>query len=470
MEVAKDAIRETLEQAKVYLAQETAPKLSEADTKMYFLEPIIAALGWIGLGVVTREYFVKSSHEYIDYMMAVDGQPLLAVEAKPLQSPLVEKNAAQLVQYCAVEGVEWAVLTNGRELQFFNTFLKPDLNAKRVLDLELLAYSNDDEFDALVQQLSQLSRHSITTKAANSWLTQRRMDATLRAALLDPNSATIRALRKELSDAEIKATGSEIVHWARTHLASKPTVTKKVITPPPPVVTTKPTETPVIGNVFNPLDSYIFQGPHHALLPTFEALRSVVATIAPEATWRVMKHYIAAAHDGSTFLSMKRRASSIVLGVTVPQPASFALPQEDPSIFKWSRITAAFPISSVEEVNDEVKAVLALAMEHAKSGTGSHKQYYGITLKHLVDAGLLGIGEHLILMKGDTKVLDATLNSAAAIEANGTSYHSLSDRVFAEAMGRQSLNGWTHWFAKRNSSLVSLATLREQLIDHPTAL
>ena len=153
--------------------------------------------------------------------MVVDGQRLLAIEAKPLQSPLVEKNAAQLVQYCAVEGVEWAALTNGAELQLFNTFLKPDLSAKRVLRLDLLSYNNDEEFDVLVQQLSQLSRKSITTKAANSWLTQRRMDETLRAALLDPNSPAIRALRKQLSDLEIKASGSEIVHWARTHLSFK---------------------------------------------------------------------------------------------------------------------------------------------------------------------------------------------------------------------------------------------------------
>ena len=76
--------------------------------------------------------------------MAGPSGPLLAIEAKPLQTDLTDKHAAQLIQYCAVEGIEWAALTNGRELQFFNTFLKPDLAAKRVLRLDLLAFNSDD--------------------------------------------------------------------------------------------------------------------------------------------------------------------------------------------------------------------------------------------------------------------------------------------------------------------------------------
>jgi hypothetical protein len=150
---ANVVIRRTLDEVKAFLAQEHPPKLSEADTKASFVEPLIKALGWEGLGAVTREYYVRNSQEFIDYVLKGPSGPLVAIEAKAVQIDLADKHAAQLVQYCAVEGIEWAALTNGRELQVFNAFLKGDLAAKRVLRLDLLAFNSDDEFEAVYAQI-----------------------------------------------------------------------------------------------------------------------------------------------------------------------------------------------------------------------------------------------------------------------------------------------------------------------------
>ncbi len=221
MDDAKAAIRGRLAQVKTFLAQETPPRLSESDTKANFIEPIIAALGWEGIGVVTREYYVRNSQEFIDYVMTGPGGLLLAIEAKPLQSDLTDKHAAQLIQYCAVEGIEWAALTNGRELQFFNTFLKPDLVAKRVLGLDLLAFNSDAEFDALFGQVWQLSRQSMTTPSGvRTWLNQRRLDTALRDVLLDAGSPTIRYLRRALAERDINATAQDVAQWFRSHLGT----------------------------------------------------------------------------------------------------------------------------------------------------------------------------------------------------------------------------------------------------------
>src|SRR5215211_5403787 len=100
MDDAKVEVRATLEAVRSFLAQEAPPRLSEADTKANFVEPIIAALGWKGIGQVIREHYVKSSGEFIDYLLSGPSGPLLAIEAKPLQSDLTEKASAQLVQYC----------------------------------------------------------------------------------------------------------------------------------------------------------------------------------------------------------------------------------------------------------------------------------------------------------------------------------------------------------------------------------
>lgn len=225
MEDIREEIGRTLTKLKTFLAQESVPRLSEADTKAHFIEPILAALGWTGFSI-RREYYVKNSQEFIDYaLFGADGQgtgtsPVLAIEAKALQADLTEKYAAQLIQYCAVEGVEWAALTNARELQFFNTFLRPDLAAKRVMRLDLLAFNNDEEFDVLFQQLWQLSRESITTASVRTWLNQLRLDKAVREAVLNPGSSTIRHLGRILGDGEVHASPQELVQWFRTHLMS----------------------------------------------------------------------------------------------------------------------------------------------------------------------------------------------------------------------------------------------------------
>jgi hypothetical protein len=198
-DTAKESVHSTLTEVKQFLAQELPPKLSEADTKANFIEPLVSVLGWTGIGVVVREYYVKNSQEFIDYVMTDKAKPLLAIEAKALQADLTDKASAQLVQYCTVEGIEWAALTNGRELRFFNTYLKGDLAAKLVLRLDLLAFNSNAEYDALFEQVWLLSRHSMTTPAGvRTWLEHRRMDQALRTVILNPTSTLIRSLRKQV--------------------------------------------------------------------------------------------------------------------------------------------------------------------------------------------------------------------------------------------------------------------------------
>jgi hypothetical protein len=197
---AAATIRKSLRQVKQFLAQEAPPRLSEADTKANFIEKYIAALGYEGLEDVVREYYVKNSQEFIDDVLRVAGRPALAIEAKPLQTDLTDKHAAQLIHYCSVEGIEWCALTNARSLWLFNTYLKGDQNQKLVVKLDLLGFNSDEEFEVLFAQLWLLSKTSLSSPTMiTSWMEQRRLDQALRTILLNPHSATIKALLAELS-------------------------------------------------------------------------------------------------------------------------------------------------------------------------------------------------------------------------------------------------------------------------------
>lgn len=89
-----------------------------------------------------------------------------------------------------------------------------------MLRLDLLAFNSDGEFDALFAQVWQLSRESMTTPAGvRSWLNQRRLDAALRAALLDPASPSLKLLRREVARAEVALSTHDLAAWFRAHLA-----------------------------------------------------------------------------------------------------------------------------------------------------------------------------------------------------------------------------------------------------------
>ncbi len=154
-------------------------------------------------------------------MLKSGDRLLLAVEAKALQHDLTDKAAAQLVQYCAIEGIEWCVLTNGRELRLYNQYLRGALEAKLLFKLDLMAYNSDAEYDAIFEQLWLLSKESMTTPSGiRTWMEHQRLDRVLRQLLLDPTSGAVRGLRRALADEGVAVTAEGLAQWFRAQLAS----------------------------------------------------------------------------------------------------------------------------------------------------------------------------------------------------------------------------------------------------------
>lgn len=218
---SKTTIYGVLEGMQAFLSQGEHEYISEADTKHYFIDPIIGALGWRDISEVRREYHIRSSQEYIDYVMSISGQKVLAIEAKRLTTPLTEKHAAQLIQYCSIEGIEWSVLTNGREWQVFNTYMRPDLRAKLLFQFELLRSTLDDQYQVAFDQLWLLAREGFPSPI-RIWLDKRRIDREIRRCLSNPSSGTIRAVLQDLRSAGVSAAPDDVVVWFRGYLGSRP--------------------------------------------------------------------------------------------------------------------------------------------------------------------------------------------------------------------------------------------------------
>jgi len=87
------------------------------------VEPLLKALGWDihSLEDVERGHPIPIGTKWIevDYVLKVDGQPKALLEAKALNNDL-NQYVEQTISYAKIEDVNWAILTNGRELRVYD--------------------------------------------------------------------------------------------------------------------------------------------------------------------------------------------------------------------------------------------------------------------------------------------------------------------------------------------------------------
>lgn len=97
---------------------------SEEHTKMAFIVPFIAALGYDIFNPleVVPEYtcdFGTKKGEKVDYCIMNGQQPYILIECKDCRNKLTQENISQLFRYYSVSSAKLAILTNGIEYMLF---------------------------------------------------------------------------------------------------------------------------------------------------------------------------------------------------------------------------------------------------------------------------------------------------------------------------------------------------------------
>lgn len=98
-----------------------APQMQEATTKASLLNDFVKLLGWEIPTNTELEYSVKAfgkTHK-VDYALLLGGQPSAFLEAKGLDTPLNPDFREKFEDYLRGENVNWGILTNGREYEFY---------------------------------------------------------------------------------------------------------------------------------------------------------------------------------------------------------------------------------------------------------------------------------------------------------------------------------------------------------------
>lgn len=230
---AASQVRSVLQAVKDRLAQPGGAKLNEATTRAHFLNPLLNALGYSGIDDLEFEHYLPDGKTFLDYRLHVDGKARVAVEAKSLDVPITDKEAAQGVSYATVLGDEWTVLTNARQWRLYHTFAQAPLAGKLVLSVDLTAWQTDAEFDRVFEQLWLVSKESfLAGEGPTSWLTGKKVDQHLRHAMVDPSSAEVRYIRRQLETKGVVVSVDDIAGWFKRQLAEATHVPPPLVYPP----------------------------------------------------------------------------------------------------------------------------------------------------------------------------------------------------------------------------------------------
>ena len=167
--------------------------LSEADTRAYLIDPVLRLLGYVTVADIRREVPVPATKEFLDYELYVDGKAQAIVEAKALRHSVTDQAAAQCVQYAAILGVRWCIITNGLTWAVYNAHANGPLAEKRVAVVAL-----DGDERSIIDAWEVLSLFARDALVQTSPLSQLLAERVVIDELSRPDSPAVAALRKAI--------------------------------------------------------------------------------------------------------------------------------------------------------------------------------------------------------------------------------------------------------------------------------
>lgn len=135
-------------------------------------------------------------------MLHSAAKPAIAVEAKRIGHQLGPKEASQLVKYCSVLGLRWGLLTDGRYLRIYDAPVTGAAPEDRlVMEIDLNDWADREDFD--LRRWPEAAMLTKTKMADGQALERFAARELIRSVIADPQSSTVKALRKELEGKKV---------------------------------------------------------------------------------------------------------------------------------------------------------------------------------------------------------------------------------------------------------------------------
>jgi hypothetical protein len=110
-------------------------ELDESATRLMINHFLTEVLGYKMIEEIKTEYMIRGT--YADYVIQINGNRHFLVEVKGYSLELSGKHLRQAINYGANEGIEWAVLTNGRQIDLYKIIFEKPIDSKKVFSIDL---------------------------------------------------------------------------------------------------------------------------------------------------------------------------------------------------------------------------------------------------------------------------------------------------------------------------------------------
>lgn len=163
--LTKSKQRKLLVALKAYHKQylkKLSPELDESGTRLMVNSFLTDVLGYTPIEEVKTEYMIRGT--YADYVLQLKGIRHFLVEVKSLGINLSEKHLRQAINYGANEGIEWALLTDGRQFEFYKILFEKPIKEIQVFSIDLADYS---KLKSNLEHLQYIHKLSVAGKGLN---------------------------------------------------------------------------------------------------------------------------------------------------------------------------------------------------------------------------------------------------------------------------------------------------------------
>ena len=168
-------------------------ELDESGTRLMINHFLTDILGYESLEEIKTEYMIRGT--YADYVVQTKGTRHFLVEVKALSLNLSDKHLRQAINYGANEGIEWALLTNGRSFELYKIIFDKPIDYKKVWTIDLMEIEG---VKASLEQLEFLHCDAVNKKSLDElWNRHSALDPYTLGGLLYSESI-IGFIKKEL--------------------------------------------------------------------------------------------------------------------------------------------------------------------------------------------------------------------------------------------------------------------------------
>lgn len=148
---------------RVYMKREYS-EVDESATRIMVNHLLSKVLGYEELKEIKTEFLIRGA--YADYVIQLNRKKHFVVEVKSIQLDLNDQHLRQSIGYAANEGIDWAILTNGRQLRCYHIEFTKPIKTQLFFDV---AFDNIVDVRTKLAKLYLLTRKSITKLEINSY-------------------------------------------------------------------------------------------------------------------------------------------------------------------------------------------------------------------------------------------------------------------------------------------------------------